>query len=301
MTASTNIALMPAPAGLAATAARRGRRLGVMLCLPALSMLILFFGLPLVQNVGRSLGLSDTHGGAAAPTFEYYHRLFTDPYYLGVVLNTLKVSAITTVLCLALGYPIAYFMVRRAKRLAVPLLLIMVTPLLTSIIMRTFGWRVLFARRGLLNDFLIWLELIEKPLNILSSSVIVYVGMVHVMVPFMVLSIVPVLRSVDQRLEESARILGAGAFRTFWLVTVPLSLEGIITGCALVFMVTNGSFITMLLLGEGSVVTLPLLVFQQFSQAQDLSFASAMGTVLLMIVLVCLYLQAHLARATGAR
>jgi putative spermidine/putrescine transport system permease protein len=289
---------VPQESSVAADALRLQRRLRMLLLLPAAATLTLFFAFPLMQNVARSLGVAELQG---SPTLGFYRRLFTDSYYVGVVLNTLKVSAITTALCLLLGYPIAYFMVRRARRFAVPLLLVLVTPLLTSIIMRTFGWRVLLARRGLLNDLLMWLDVIQKPLNLLGTEAIVYLGMVHVMVPFMVLSIVPVLRSVDTRLEESARILGAGAIRTFLLVTLPLSIEGVITGCALVFMVANGSFITMLLLGDGSVVTLPLLVFQQFSQAQDLSFASAMGTVLLVIVVGCLYLQAHLVRSKEAR
>ena len=166
--------------------------------------------------------------------------------------------------------------------------------------MRTFGWRVLFARTGIINRLLLDLGLIAHPLNTLNNASSVYMGLVHVMVPFMVLSITPVLQGVDRRLEESARILGAGVLRTFFTITLPLTFEGVMTGSILVFMLTNGSFVTMLLLGGGRVVTLSLLIFQQFSLSDDLGFASAMGNLLLCIVLVCLYLQLRFASSRRA-
>jgi putative spermidine/putrescine transport system permease protein len=260
-----------------------------VLCAPALFVLAIFFGMPLYENAMRSLGVSAIPGMHSALTFAYYHKLFTDPYYIGILIETLKMSVLTTFWCLVVGYPVAYFMVRRAGRFAAPLMFVLIMPLLTSIIMRTFGWNVLLSRHGLVNEALLALGLIEQPLRMTQSAAIVYLGNVHVMVSFMVLSIIPVLRSVDQRLEESARVLGAGALRAFLLVTLPLSVEGIVTGCLIVFMIVNGSFIGALLLGGGSVVTLPLLIFQQFSQSQDMGLASAMGNLLLIVVLVCLY------------
>ncbi|RZF29247.1 ABC transporter permease [Paraburkholderia sp. UYCP14C] len=278
-------------------ASRRPRRWlspYAMLCAPALVVLAIFFGMPLYENALRSVGISAIQGTHSAFTFAYYHKLFTDPYYVGIMIETLKVSVLTTFWCLVTGYPVAWFMVRRAGRFSGPLMFVLIMPLLTSIIMRTFGWNVLLARHGLVNDALLALGIIEQPLRITQSPVIVYVGNVHVMVSFMVLSIIPVLRSVDRRLEESARVLGAGALRAFVLVTLPLSVEGIITGCLIVFMIVNGSFISALLLGGGSIVTLPLLIFQQFSQSQDMGLASAMGNLLLIVVLICLYAQGRL-------
>ncbi len=261
-------------------------------------MLAFFFGMPLYENAMRSVGISAIPGAHSAFTLDYYRKLFTDPYYVGIMIETLKVSALTTFWCLIVGYPVAYFMVRRAGRFAGPLMFVLIMPLLTSIIMRTFGWNVLLARHGLLNEALLALGVIDAPLRMTQSPAIVYLGNVHVMISFMVLSIIPVLRAVDRRLEESARVLGAGAWRAFFLVTLPLSVEGIITGCLIVFMIINGSFIGSLLLGGGTVVTLPLLIFQQFSQSQDMGLASAMGNLLLIVVLVCLYAQG---RFTGRR
>lgn len=274
---------------LAKVAQRNARRKRWLLLLPALLFLFVFFAIPLLQNGVRSLSLDG--GSVGAGVFQNYEKLFFDEYYLGVIFETLQVSIFTTLICLVIGYPVAYFMVRRAGKFAVPMLFMLIAPLLTSIIMRTFGWRVLFARQGPVNDMLTWLGLIDKPIRLLDGPFSVYVGMVHILVPFMVLSIIPVLRGVNSSFEESARVLGAGAFKTFWRITLPLSLEGVITGSILVFMLTSGSFVTQLLLGNGSVVTLPLLIFQQFSLTQDLSLAAAMGNVLLVIVLTCLFIQ----------
>jgi putative spermidine/putrescine transport system permease protein len=269
-----------------------------LLYLPALIFLCVFFLAPLLENILRSVAPSRE---GAVLSFRFYTKLISDPYYLGVIGNTLKVSFVTTAICAVVGYPVAYFLVRRAGRFGPVLLFLLVAPLLTSIIMRTFGWRILFARHGMVNEALQALHLIDRPLNVLNSAGSVYMGLVHVMVPFMVLSITPVLQGVDRRLEESARILGAGAVRTFLNVTLPLSIEGIVTGCILVFMLTNGSFVTMLLLGGGQVVTLPVLIFQQFSLTQDIGFAAAMGNLLLFIVLVCLFLQQRFASGRGVR
>src|SRR3712207_981903 len=139
----------------------------------------------------------------------------------------------------------------------------------------------------------------DRPLDLLNDPFSVFVGLVHVLVPFMVLSIAAVLQGIDRRLEESARVLGASRLRAFLSVTLPLSAEGIATGCILVFMLTNGSFVTMLLLGGGQVVTMPLLIYQQFTMTQDLAFASAMGNVLLLFALLCLALQLRIVRRRG--
>jgi len=276
--------------------ARRPHRAAPLLWLaPALAFLALFFVAPLGGNLLRSL----TEGQAQDDAAFYYAKLLTDEYYLSVMWETIRVSLITTLICLAVGYPVALFLVRHAGRWHGVLLFLLVAPLLTSIIMRTFGWRVLLARRGLLSNTLLDLGLIARPLDLLNDPVSVFVGLVHVLVPFMVLSIAAVLQGIDRRLEESARVLGASRLRAFLSVTLPLSVEGMATGAILVFMLTNGSFVTMLLLGGGKVVTMPLLIYQQFTMTQDLAFASAMGNVLLLAALACLALQVGMLRRRG--
>lgn len=262
------------------------RLLGAGWTLPAVLFLLAFFVAPLVDNALRN--------GVAQ--FAGYRRLLTDIYYLGILGETLWVSLATSVLCLLVGYPVAYFMVRFAGRWKGAILFMLVAPLLTSTVMRTFGWRALLARRGLVNAWLLDWGVISHPTNILDQPIAVYLGLLHVLTPFMILSIAAVLQGIDPRLEESARVLGAGRLRAFLSVTLPLSMDGILTGGILVFMVTNGSFITMLLLGGGKVVTLPLLIYEQFNLTQDVGFAAAMGNVLLLMALLCLLLQMRVVR-----
>lgn len=266
--------------------------------IPAVLFLLVFFLAPLVANVVRSSSLGDA--ATAGPWF-YYRKLLFDSYYVGVLLETLKVSAITVVGCLLVGYPLSYFMVRYAGRWNSLIVFCLIAPLLTSIIMRTFGWTVLLARHGLLNRWLLDSGLISKPLETLNQPIAVYIGLIHVLVPFMVLSITSVLQGIDIRLEESARSLGAGRWRTFFSVTLPLSADGIVTGCILVFVLANGSFLTMLLLGGGKVTTLALLIYQQFNVTLDVGFAAAMGNVLLVFALICLALQAGFVRRRGIK
>ena len=253
--------------------------------IPVLLFLAFFFAAPLIANVVRT--------GAppgATPLF-YYQKLLTDPYYAGVLLTTLAVATTTTLASLFIGYPVAYFMARHAGRWTGLLVFVTIAPLLTSIIMRTFGWRVLLARRGVINTALDAIGLLGRPPNLADEPIAVYIGLVHVLVPFMVLSILAVFQGVDIRLEESARVLGAGRLRTFLAVTLPLSMDGVITGCILVFVLTNGSFLTMLLLGGGKTTTLALLIYQQFNTSGDVAFAAAMGNVLMLLALVGLALQ----------
>ncbi len=142
------------------------------------------------------------------------------------------------------------------------------------------------------------LGVLDTPLRVLDTPGLVVAAFVHVLVPFMVLSIAAVLQGIDRRLEESAQLLGAGRLRTFFEVTLPLSIDGIGTGSILVFMVANGSFVTLVLLG-GGLKTLPLLIFQQFNTTRDFGMASTMSTVLLVVALVCLFLQLRLVRRGG--
>jgi putative spermidine/putrescine transport system permease protein len=213
----------------------------------------------------------------------------------------LAFSLAVTLASLLAGYPIAYFMVRHVPRWSGLIIFLLVAPLLTSIIMRTFGWRVLLARRGFINTLLMDLGIIEAPLNLLNGPVVALIGTVHVLVAFMVLAIASSLQGVDRRLEESAMILGAGRISTFLRITLPLTIEGIGTGFILVFMLANGSFVTLLLLGGGSVQTLPLLIYQQFNTTRDFALAAAMSNVLLATAIACLILQIRLLRRKGVK
>jgi putative spermidine/putrescine transport system permease protein len=266
------------------------------LAIPVVLFLLAFFVLPLIDNGMRSFADAETGGF----TLSRYVSLLTDPFYFRVVAETVLLSAVVTVISIVIGYPVAYFLVRKAGRWSGLVIFLLIAPLLTSIIMRTFGWQVLFARRGLVNNLLVeQLGIISAPLRLTNSPEIAIAALVHVLVPFMVLSISSVLQGLDRHIEESAKILGAGRFRTFWEVTLPLSLDGVGTGAILVFMIANGSFVTLVLLG-GGFQTLPLMIYQQFNTTRDFGMASAMSTILLVIAILCLWLQLRLVRRKGA-
>jgi putative spermidine/putrescine transport system permease protein len=252
---------------------------------PSLCFLLLFFALPLIDNASRSLA---TPTGLSA---DAYIRFFGDGYYWGVLAQTIALSAAATLLCLLVGYPVAFFLVRHSGAWAGFLMFCLVAPLLTSIVMRTFGWRALLGRQGVVNMVLLELGIIDRPLSMASGIGTVLVALVHVLVPFMVLSIAGALQGIDRRLEESARILGASKIAAFTQVTFPLSLDGVATGCILVFMIANGSFVTLLPLGSGSIQTVPLLIYQHMNSTRDFGLISAMSNILLVTAIGCLVLQ----------
>jgi putative spermidine/putrescine transport system permease protein len=262
--------------------------------LPAGLFLAGFFVMPLIDTIRRSV-----MDGNGALTLTRYGELLGQGFYLRSIAETLALSGGVTLICILLGYPVAYYLVRHGGRWSGVIIFALVGPLLTSIIMRTFGWQVLFARSGFVNLLLVhWLGLIARPLRLTGTLSLTVAALVHVLVPFMILSIASVLQGIDRRLEESAEILGAGRWRSFREITLPLSLDGIGTGSILVFMVANGSFVTLLLLG-GGLQTLPLLIYQQFNTTRDFGMASAMSVVLLAIALLCLWLQLLLLRRRG--
>ena len=255
--------------------------------LPAAILLLVFFVLPLAQNGVRSFADDQAVGD---PLF-YYRKIILDPYYRSILYDTLSLSLFVTLGCVVLSYPIALYLVRYAGRWRPVILFSLIAPLLTSVIMRTVGIQLLLARKGAVNALLAALHLPALPSNLSSGVPAVYIGMLQALIPFMVLAIVPSIQRIDRSIEESAQVLGAARHIVFLTVTLPLSREGILTGCILVFMMANGSFVTQLLLGGGKLVTISVLIFQQFNVTQDTPFAGAMGNVLLVLCLACLALQ----------
>lgn len=262
--------------------------------LPALFFLISIFFLALIDNGVRSL--SPLSGAA---WYSYYLQLITDPFYLEALFQTVALAFVTTTVCFIIGYPIAFYLVRHASTGRTIIIFLLITPLLTSIIMRTFGWRAIFARRGLLNETLQYIGFIEKPIDILNSSASALVGMVHVLVPFMVLSIAAVLEKIDPRIEEAAKVLGSSRLQTFLRITFPLSLDGVASGAILVFMLAIGSFVTLLFLGGGSLQTFPLLIYQQFNTTRDFGMAAAMSNMLMVLAAMLMFIQLRLIRRSG--
>ena len=211
-----------------------------LLALPTVLTLLFFFIGPMVYILIRTLqenGLSD------------FADFFTDPFYLNILWVTFRVSLISTAISLILGYPAAYYMARTKSRMRQVMMIVILFPFLVSAVVRSYGWMVILGNNGLLNQLLLALGLIQSPLKILNTETAVIIGMIHLLIPYMVLSLVGVLQSIDPNVEYAAYSLGASPFWTFLKVIFPLSLPGIISGCVLVFTMSMTSYVTPKLLG----------------------------------------------------
>jgi putative spermidine/putrescine transport system permease protein len=209
-----------------------------------------------------------------------------DPYYLEVIWTTIRIGLVTTLVALAIGYPLAHWMARIKSRTGHALLLMAVlAPMLTGIVVRTFAWMTLLSDKGVINQTLISLGIISQPLKLMYTETGIVVGLVHIYVPFMVLTLTGVIGRIDERLEQAAENLGASPLRAFIEVTLPLSLPGILAGSLLVFALAISAYVTPILLGGFQIMTLPILIYQQISANFNVGFAAALGIVLLMISL----------------
>jgi len=245
----------------------------VWILAPALFFL-LFFVLPIAKVITTSF-LGDGISLAA------YTALFSDITYVTVLLYTARVALVVTLLTLLLSYPVAWVITGlRGSLLRLCLGLILV-PFWTSAVIRSYAWLVIFQRRGALNDMLLWLGVIDVPLRPLSNGVGMNVGMVHIMLPFMILPLLSTMWRIDQTLLRAAAVLGANPFRQFLHVYLPLSMPGVSAGSLLVFITSLGFFITPALLGGGQHMMAAVLIQQQASRLLNWPLASGLGTVLL--------------------
>lgn len=275
-------------------ARREGRRwpaalLPLLGVAPLVVFLLVFFVGPMLVIAAESLKTPGTATGLAQ-----YGRIFGDAYYLKVLGQTLLFGAVVTALCAVLGYPLALAVARATGLVKAALILLVVTPLLVNVVVRSFGWMVILGGSGAVNWVLTGLGLPRAELMYTWTGVTI--AMVHVLLPFMVLAIASTIETIDPRLEEAALVLGARRSGVFRHVTLPLSREGLVTGSILCFTLAIGSFVTVLLLGKTSTMVLPVLIYQQLTTASDWPFAAAMGMTLLAIVTAVLWLQTRLRR-----
>lgn len=257
----------------------RETRRHLLLLLPALLVLALLFAYPLLGIVNRSVY-------KAGYTLQFYRQIFRIPVYLQVLAATFKVSAVVTIVCLVLGYPLAYVLATRRPRTAQLLMIIVVLPFFTSIIVRTYAWMVLLGRNGIVNQYLMALGLTDKPLPLLYNQAGVVIGMSYVLLPYMVLTVYSVMRGIDPGLVRAAHSLGASRMQAFGRVFLPLSLPGIAGGTLLVFILSLGFFITPALMGGPGDMMIAMLIEREVEITLNWSFASALAVVLLALTLI---------------
>lgn len=250
------------------------------LLLPALLLLLILFVYPIVRLLVTSVYDQGTF------TLEHYQRIARVDVYLRVMRTTFTIALQVTAICLILGYPLAYFLSTLQARTARLLLILVLIPFWTSILVRTYAWMVLLQRQGVINRWLIELGLIDEPLRMMYNRIGVLVGMVHVLLPFMVLPAFAVMRGIDRDLIRAAQNLGATPPQAFLRIFLPLSLPGVAAGSLLVFILALGFFITPALMGGRTDIMIAQLMEDQIRTQLNFPFAAALGTVLLAVTLV---------------
>ncbi len=245
--------------------------------LPAIIFLLVFYIAPMALLLAESF-----EGG----TFKHYAKALSDGLYVGVLIDTLVIAACVSLVCLLLGYPLAYFLASTPAPWPTIGIIFVLLPFWTSILVRTYGWMILLGRNGIVNRALIELGLIATPLPLLNNINGVLIGMVHVLLPYMVFPIYAVMRRIDPALLAAAEGLGAPGWQIFRRIYFPLTLPGVLAGVTLVFIVAIGFFITPALLGGGKVITVAVLIETQVRQFLNWGFAAALSAVLLGATLV---------------
>jgi putative spermidine/putrescine transport system permease protein len=260
------------------------QRRQLMAHLGLLSFALILVGVLFVYPIARIIVQSLTVEGVFA--LDHYQRIFEVDAYLRVLRTTFTIGVQVTVICLLLGYPLAYFLSSLPSRWARIGLVLVLVPFWTSFLVRTYAWMVLLQRRGVINEWLVDLGLISEPIQMIYNRMGVLIGMVHVMLPFMVLPLFAVMSGLDRNLVRAAQNLGASPFQAFRRIFFPLSLPGVAAGSILVFILSIGFYITPALMGGRQDTMIAQLIEGQVRDQLNFSFAAALGTFLLVLTII---------------
>lgn len=267
-------------------------RLPFLLILPAIILLGIFFVVPYLNLLYISF-MTHTPSTTFVRTFtfENYEETLRDSFIWRVIWQTLRFGFITILVTLVLSYPLAYHMARASSRIKGLLMIMLLAPLLVGIVIRSYGWMIILADNGLINQLATDLNI--GPFSLMYNETGVMIGLIHIYMPFMVLSILGSLQAIDPDLERAARSLGAGSWRTLLRITWPLSLPGVTSGTVLVFVLTVSAYVTPSLLGGYRVLTVPLLVVQTVQELFNWPLGSALAIVffVITIAIVAVYLK----------
>ncbi len=221
-----------------------------------------------------------------SPDLNSYKILFKEPFYLKALLNSLQMASIATFFTFILAYPMAYIIANSSAKGRLILLVLVITPFWTALLIRMYGWIILLKNTGLINQFLLWLGVIDKPLEMLNSKAAIIIGIVYTYLPFMILPIYSSLTKIRQSIIEAAADLGAKPLSIFWQIIFPLSLPGVITGIILVFIPAIGEFVIPDLLGGAKIITIGKLLWTEFFMNRDWPMASAITVLIILMVVI---------------
>lgn len=262
------------------------KKQGILLALPTILVLLVLFIAPMLYILFQTL---QDEG------LQHFIKFFSDSFYLDILKTTLVVSIKVTLIALLLGYPTAYFMARTKSKVKNVLMIVIIFPFLVSAVVRSYGWMVILGNNGLLNQFLISIGLIDEPIKIMYTANAVIIGLVHLLLPYMILSITGVIQGIDKNVEYAASSLGASPIKTFFKVVLPLSAPGIISGCILVFTLSMTAYVTPKLLGGATFRMMSTMVFQEVNVNFNWGLASAISYILLAVILIILVIANYAA------
>jgi putative spermidine/putrescine transport system permease protein len=273
-----------------------------LLMSPSLLLLLFAFVAPLVILLAYSF-YESRPGGVMIPAFTLgqYTRFLGDPFYLYVLWRTVLLGLWVTAWCIVLGYPLAYTLARtRSRHLRGILVTLLLVPLMTSVVVRSYGWMILLANNGLVNKTLLVLGVTRGPVQLLFNTTGVVIALVAILLPYMILTLMPVIQNIPPALEEASQSLGASPWRMFRDVVIPLSLPGVGAGSILVFVLTIAAYATPRLVGGSRLLVMPIFVYDQTMALLNWPFASATSFVLLALVLGLMALQSRLVEGASA-
>ena len=258
------------------------------LAIPAIFVVVLVVIIP----VGWLFYLSFV-GSDGELSLQHYQKMLEYKSYARVFKTTFQVSLLTTMICIVIGYPLAYFLALLPKRWAGIFMLAVLLPFWTSLLVRTYAWLVLLQKKGILNEFAMQIGLWDSPVKLVHNMTGTLIGMAHIMLPFLVLPLYGAMKKIDRDMMHAAANLGASPAKAFWQVYFPLSLSGMVAGSLIVFVLCLGFYVTPAVLGGGRVIMVSTQITSILENQFDWGAASALGVVLLFATFLVLYISAR--------
>lgn len=292
-----SVAGVPNADALARDAAGERRRL-LGLSIPAVVLVALLLVLPVGWLFYLSVVEKERY------SLVHYERLVQEPAYVTILWNTVEVSVLVTLVCVLLGYPLAYLLAQLPPRAANLGLIVVILPFWTALLVRTYAWLVLLQRRGLANTLLVNLGLITEPIPLVHNMTGTVIGMTHILLPFLILPLYASMRAIDPDYVRAAASLGASPVRAFWQIFLPLSLPGLVAGLLLVFVLCLGFYVTPALLGGGKTYLVAMKIEQNVNTYFAWGASSSLAVVLLVsvgLIFVVLHRVFSIQRLFGVR
>lgn len=275
---------------------RRGEEWSLMrLTLPAFGLVAVLMVAPILWLLSMSAVDGDGSFGLGN-----YRLFFSEPVYVQMFLNTFWIALVVTVIALILGYPVAYLLAILPAPWAGLLMLAVLVPFWTSTLVRTFAWLIILQRNGIVNNALMWLEIIQRPIPLVHNMTGTIIGMVHIMVPFLVLPLYATMKTIDPNLMRAAGNLGSSPTHAFFRIFLPLSMPGLIAGTVMIFVMCLGFYITPAMLGGGRVKMIAERIEEAIALYPTWGPASALAVLLLLMTALCLVASLLLVRRVGS-